>query len=296
METSRHTKKTLYVVAVFYIVVGFVAATASALNGDRLGTFLGFLIISGTLGATALLRAVLRIGVRISAIGDAVTETHARLGRLETELNEARSRSGLDDRTMRNAGGVRMLDLAAMGNGNPDLLAAATLDHEAYPRLVATMEEEPPARSDEVVARGEEQSASSWTIQTKAEGAGPEENQTEATTKNLLRQWRVALSDGDLAGCRELYSALVDAAGVEAVASLGEQIEELADRVERTLREAFSSRVREGDYAGGLAIGERICSLLPDRPITAEFHRIRPYLLGRLNREASTNDVPLAAS
>ena len=296
METSRHTKKTLYVVAAFYVVVGFVAASASALNGDRLGTFLGFLIISGALGTTALLRAVLRIGVRISAMGDAVTEMHARLGRLEAGLNEMSERAGHGGRSAGNGGGVRMLDLAAMGNGNPDVLAAATLDHEAYPRLVATMEEEPPAQSDAVVVRGEEQSASSWTIQTESDGACPEEDQAEATTKNLLRQWRVALRDGDLAGCRGLYSALVDAAGVEAVASMGEQIEELADRVERSLREAFSSRVREGDYAGGLAIGERICSLLPDRPVTAEFQRIRPYLLGRLNREASTSDVPLAAS
>jgi hypothetical protein len=276
--------------------VGFVAATASALNGDRLGTFLGFLIISGALGTTALLRTVLRIGVRISAMGDAVTEMHARLGRLETGLNEAHQRAGLDGRSPPKAGGVRMLDLAAMGNDNPNVLTAATLDHEAYPRLVATMEEEPLARSDEVAVRGDEQSASSWTIQTESDGVGPEKDQTEATTKNLLRQLRVALGDEDLAGCRGLYAALVDAAGVEAVASLGELIEELADRVERSLREAFSSRVREGDYAGGLAIGERMCGLLPDHPITVEFQRIRPYLLGRLNREASTSEQSLVAS
>src|SRR3972149_8977016 len=94
METSRHTTRMLYVVAAFYLVVGFVAASVSALNGDRLGTFLGFLIISGALGATALLRAVLRIGVRISAMGDAVTEMNARLGRMETGVNEGRERVG----------------------------------------------------------------------------------------------------------------------------------------------------------------------------------------------------------
>lgn len=272
METTRHTRKTLYIVAALYVVVGFVAATASALNGDRLGTFLGFLIISGALAATALLRAVLRIGVRLSAIGDAVTELHARLGRLETGLNEVRERAGAAGHSAGIAGGVRMLDLATMGNGDADKLAAAALDHEAFPRLVATMEEEPPARSKEVVVPGEERSAH------------PE--QTEATTQELLGQWRVALGDGDLAGCRGVYAALVDAGRAEAVASMAEQIEELADRVERSLREAFSSRVRAGDYAGGLAIGERICGLLPDRPVTVEFHRIRPYLLGRLNREA----------
>ena len=296
METSRHTKKTLYVVAAFYVVVGFVAATASALNGDRLGTFLGFLIISGALGATALLRAVLRIGVRISAMGDAVQEMHARLVRVETGLNEARERAGLDGRPPPNAGGVRMLDLATMGSDNPDVLAAATLDHEAYPRLVTTPEEEPAARADETAAQGEEQGASSGTTQTESDGVAPGEDQTEATTENLLRQWTVAMRDGDLAGGRGLYAALVATAGVEAVAPLGEKIDELADRVERSLREAFSSRVREGDYAGGLAIGERMCSLLPDRPVTAEFQRIRPYLLGRLRREASTNEIPLSAS
>lgn len=302
METTRHTKKTLYVVAAFYIVVGFVAATASALNGDRLGTFLGFLIISGALVATALLRSVLRIGVRISTVGDAVVDMHARIGRLETGLNEVRERTALDGRSATDAGGVRMLDLAAMGSGNPGVLTAATLDHEAYPRLVATMEEEPPARSEEVVARGEEQNAScnplrsDWTIQAESEGACPEENQTETATTNLLQQWRIALRDEDLAGCRGAYSALMEAAGAEAVASLGVQIEELSDRVERSLREAFSSRVRAGDYAGGLAIGERICSLLPDRTVTVEVQRIRPYLLARLDRKTGKVDPPLAIS
>jgi len=291
METSRHTKKTLYVLAAFYVVVGFVAATASALNGDRLGTFLGFLIISGALAATALLRAVLRIGVRLSAIGDAVAEMQARLGRLETGLNDVRERAGAEKRPSEIADGVRMLDLAAMGNGNRDALAAATLDHEAFPRLVATMEEEPPAQCDEVAARDEEQK-----VVARDEKQSATSDPMEATTQDLLRQWRVALSDGDLAGCRGLYSALMDAAGVEAVASLGEPMEALADRVERSLRESFSSHVRTGDYAGGLAIGERMCSLLPGRPVTEEFQRIRPYLLGRLDREASTSNRPLAAS
>lgn len=277
MKTSRHTKKTLLVEAVFYIVVGFVAATATELNDDLLGTILGFLIIGGALAATA----VLRMGARISAMDDAVTEMHARLGRLEVGLKKVRERAAQGGRSAGNAGGVGMLDLAAMGDGNPDVLAAVTLAHEAYPRLVATMEELPPAQRDEVVALGEQQSSLS---------------KTEATTEDLLRQWRAALGDGDLAGCRGVYAALIDTAGVEAVASLGEPMEELADRVERSLREAFSSRVRVGDYAGGLVIGERICSLLPDRPVTAEVHRIWPYLLERLSRGTAISDAPLAAS
>ncbi len=314
METSRHTKKTLYVVAAFYIVVGFVAATASALNGDRLGTFLGFLIISGALAATALLRAVLRIGVRISAIGEAMDGLHARLNRVEAGLRVVREHVGVDGRAAAPPGGTRLLDLAAIGSGDPSVLSAATLDRQAYPRLVTTMEEAPPAQSAAAEAAehtftplrptltaSDERTLDVLEMQseTSAQPNDIEDDDTEfagAATKNLVRQWKVALRDGDLAGCRAVYSALVDTAGAEAVASLGAQVEELADRIERSFREAFSLRVRERDYAGALAIGERMCSLLPDRPVVAEFMRVRPYLLRRLDPEPAQPDEPMAAA
>ena len=314
METSRHTKKTLYVVAAFYVAVGFVAATASALNGDRLGTFLGFLIISGALAATALLRAVLRIGVRISAIGEAMEGLDARLNRVEAGLRVVREHVGVDARAATAAGGIRVLDLAAIGSGDPSVLSAATLDRQAYPRLVTTMEEAPPAQSAAAEAAehtftplhptltpSDERTLEAMETQSKT-NAQPNDTEDDdtafagAATKNLLRQWKVALRDGDLAGCRAVYSALIDTAGTEAAASLGAQAEELADRIERSLREAFSLRVRERDYAGALAIGERMCSLLPDRPVVAEFMRVRPHLLRRLNREAARPDEPAAAA
>ena len=314
METSRHTKKTLYVVAAFYVAVGFVAATASALNGDRLGTFLGFLIISGALAATALLRAVLRIGVRISAIGEAMEGLHARLNRVEAGLRVAREHVGVDGRAATAAGGMRVLDLAAIGSGDPSVLSAATLDRQAYPRLVTTMEEAPPAQSAAAEAAehtfiplrptltpSDERTLDAMETQneTSVQPNDTEEDEAGfagAATKNLLRQWKVALRDGDLAGCRAVYSTLIDTAGAEAVASLGAQVEELADRIERSLREAFSLRVRERDYAGALAIGERMCGLLPDRAVVAEFMRVRAHLLRRLNREAACPDEPAAAA
>jgi len=313
METSRHTKKTLYVVAAFYVAVGFVAATASALNGDRLGTFLGFLIISGALASTALLRAVLRIGVRISAIGEAMEGLHARLNRVEMGLRAMREHVGVDGRAA-TAGGIRVLDLAAIGSGDPSVLAAATLDRQAYPRLVTTMDETPPAQSAEAEAAehtfmplrptltpSDERTLDAMETQSET-NAQPNDTEDDdagfagAATKNLLRQWKVALRDGDLAGCRAVYSALIDTAGAEAVASLAAQVEELADRIERSFREAFSLRVRERDYAGALAIGERMCSLLPDRAVVAEFLRVRAHLLRRLDPEPAQPDEPMAAA
>jgi hypothetical protein len=48
-----------------------------------------------------------------------------------------------------------MLDLAAVGRGNPSALTAAVLDQATYPRLVKAMEEhaEQPARADETAPR-----------------------------------------------------------------------------------------------------------------------------------------------
>ncbi len=320
METSRHTKKALYIVAAFYVAVGFVAATASAFNGDRLGTFLGFLIISGALASTALLRAVLRIGVRISAIGEAMEGLNARLNRVEAGLRvvrESRRAGSVEERAAMPAGGIRVLDLAAIGSGDPSVLSAATLDRQAYPRLVTTMDEAPPAQSAvaeaaehtfiplrPILTASDERTLDALETQNET-SVQPNEMEDAysdnaevggAATKNLLRQWKVALRDGDLAGCRAVYSALIDTAGAEAVASLGAHVEELADRIERSFREAFSLRVRERDYAGALAIGERMCSLLPDRAVVAEFMRVRAHLLRRLHREAARPDGPIAAA
>lgn len=76
LDDSRETKKTLYVVTAFYVAVGFALLVSSAVTGELLGTFLGFVIISGALAVTALLRAVLRIGLRVSAIEERMEQLH----------------------------------------------------------------------------------------------------------------------------------------------------------------------------------------------------------------------------
>ncbi len=280
METTRQTRNTLYIVAASYIVVGFIAATVSAVNGDRLGTFLGFLVISGALAVTALFRAVLRVTAQVSAIGDATEDLHRRLDGLETALGNLRERSSPDSPSASRNSEAKWLDLGALGRQDPEMLAAATLDLEAYPRLVKAVEEAAP--------RSEETQAETRSLEPIAAD--------DEDAKNLMQQWHNAFSTSDLAGCRMLFSTLSDAIGEEAATPLHAQIEELADRVEASLREAYSSRVRGGDYAGALAIGERICGLLPDRAVAGEVQRIRPHLLRKMNREAPEIKPPLAAS
>lgn len=275
IQSARHTRKTLYLVAGFYVVVGFVVAVAAAIQGDRLGTFLGFLIVSGALAMGLFFRAALHLGVRISGMGEGLDELRRRLERIERLMREtdAGGRKSADQRQ------PKTLDLSEIGRGDPAVLAAATLDRDVYPRLVATMDEEPPAQVDGSRPRQanepRRETVGSGEVASAADMFGPD---VGLTTKNLLRQWKVALREGDLAGCRGVLSALIDTAGPEAVEPLRVQIADLTERVERMLRDEFAARVRDRDYATAIAIGERMCSLLPDRPVVEEFARLRTML------------------
>jgi hypothetical protein len=187
---------------------------------------------------------------------------------------------------------VRILDLAAIGPGDPTMLTAATLDRDVYPRLLATMDDAPPAQSGQ--APDDPDSAPiAWSVHSSSQAQetsrpvaahppcsdadGPDGATTPAT-KSLLREWQVALDNADLAGCRAVYAAMIDVAGSDAVAPLAAQIEALADRVERTLREAFAAHVRRCDFDAAIAMGERMCNLLPDRRVCGEFRRLLPHL------------------
>jgi len=271
IEFGRHARRTLYVVAGFYVVVGFVAAAGSAVGGDRLGTFIGFLIISGAIGGAVALRSILHVEACVSAMSEALLDARDRLTHLERSVGALREPTqGIDPRSV-DAAARKLLDLASIGSGDPSLLTAATLDRAVFPRLVASMEEEPPAQSAEVT----DTTTSSGEPETEGASLTP-------ASINLLRQWRIALRNGDLAGCRAVYSAMIDTVGAEEAEPLRVQIEQLADRVEQSLREAFVAKFRAGDLAEALALGERISHLLPDRPVTTEFRRLEPHIRRRL--------------
>ena len=286
LDSIRHAKRALYLVAALYVSVGLLLAGLSAVRGDPLGTFLGFLIVSGGLGAAVVLAFVLRISAQSELLTQRIEEQAVALARLERFLAEhaAPFEPGED-------GSVRNLDLTGIGTGDPALLAAATLDRAVYPRLVPTMEEEPPADSVE-----QEAEASLYEFGDSGEGerkdAGPSdaaEQGESPATKNLLRQWRLALREGDLASCRAVFSALVDTSAPEQLLPLRQQLEAISTDVERRLRDRFSQLVRDRDFAGALATGEEICRLLPDRPVAEEFRRLAPHLVVRAGSRASSS-------
>lgn len=279
-ESTNQTSKTLYLITGVYVVIGFLLAIFSANNGDRMGTFLGFVIISGALGAAVLLRSVLRMGLYISRVTENLEQVRAGIERMEKAGANIAAANG-------ETGQVRTLDLANIGRGDPTILTAATLDRSVFPRLVAAMEDHPPARGEEDALTTPETLPASSTIDEQpvdgATGRDPSADvQAEPATRNLLRQWKVAVRNADLVTCRSVLSALVDTASEDELRPLRAQLEALADRAEGPLHDAFSRRVREHDYAGALAIGERIVCLLPDRRIAEEFKRIEPHLVRRI--------------
>ncbi len=274
VQSARHARKTLYLVAGFYVAIGFVMALVSAIQGDRLGAFLGFLIISGALVMGLLFRAALHLGVRISAMGDSLDDLRRRLDHLDDSIRGIRLPPS-EKKTQ-----AAEFDLSTMGIGDPSVLAAATLDRDVYPRLVATMEEEPPAQAISDVRRVQQSARPDASARSAADAAGVDEFAGAAgpAIKSLLRNWRIALREGDLVGCRVVLSALIDTAGEEAVVPLREQIAALADRVEQRLRSEFSAHVRSRNFESAIGVGDQITTLLADRPVAAEYTKLKPLL------------------
>jgi hypothetical protein len=178
-----------------------------------------------------------------------------------------------------------MVDLTAIGLGDPGLLTSAVLDRGRFPRLVATMADAPD---------GEVSSSSHSSCTCKympggndseaGNSAVPAVPRSGPVREDAIHRWEIALVCGDLVTCRTVFSILVDTASPDLVAELEEQLRDLERRTARRLREAFNEDVRREDYAGALETGTEILRLLPKSSIAADFERIRLHLLRRVER------------
>jgi hypothetical protein len=117
-----------------------------------------------------------------------------------------------------------------------------------------------------------------------ANSAVPAAWRSQPIQEDAIHRWEIAFVRGDLVTCRTVFSILVDTASPDLVAELEEQLRDLERRTGRRLREAFNENVRCEDYAGALATGTEILRLLPNSSIAADFERIRPHLLRRVER------------
>lgn len=264
-QAVRRTTRICYIIALGYAAIGLGILVWSVIAGGTLGVLLGFLGLGGALGATFIASVLIHLSADFSAAAESLDEARARLAQIEEK--------SLTGSAETSEPATAMLNLAATGKGDPSALVGAMLNRSTFPRLIATMDDEPPAESGPTCSQGNHAAL---------DGSGSLTVSTGIATKNLLRAWRVAQREGDLAACSRIYPILADTADAHTVASLTTQLQQLRNRAEKTLREAFSSRIHEGDYAGALQVGEQICNLWPDERIARDFERIRPYLLRKV--------------
>lgn len=277
LEGSSHTrgaKAILYAVTALYMIIGLVVGVSAALSGNGLDVFVGFLLITGAMGIAALGSLLFRLAARVARLGEYIEEIQDRLDRITPAPNSS-------DTPSQEESSAPLMDLAAIGRGNPSELAAARLDRDVLPRLVTLMEDKPPPEASKTQ---EPQTPDAISTEPAAQCVGRDRhrNDTWATTaafKNLSREWKLALRHGDLAACRAVFAAFADTLDPSTLAPLELQLGRLADRTEESLRKAFTDSLHRRDYAGMLMVGERICKLLPERQVAEEFKRIRLQLM-----------------
>jgi hypothetical protein len=281
VKTARQTQRTVYLVAGLYVAIGLVLTAYSAIAGQVVIALVGLMIVSLAMGASVLLLTTLRLGRRVSAMTDRLERIDGTLDRVEQALaNTAAAES-----TTTTA--EEIVDLTTIGPGAPGVLVGAVLDRDRFPRLVATMDDAPHASSAAADASSHKQPGDEpLTASFLKPRADAQLDRDDRVHKDAMRRWRIALREGDLSQCREVFSMLVDVAAPELVADLEAQIVGLQGRIEDRLRSEFAARISSCDYVGALATGDEICVLLPDSRIARDFERIRPHLTRRVERSA----------
>ncbi len=256
LESARRARKTLFLITGLYVLLGFLIAVPSAFAGDRISAFLGFLIVAGALGGSVGIHMMIRSRARIESLERKVDDLHELLRQVADRLDRPRSAADSDAAEPP----ATWVDLTTLGDGDPTPLVAASLERDRFPRLVATMEEQPPAQSSPASADVENHSVDA--------ASDPSSDWFPAlTTRNLLREWKTGLRRRDVAACRRVYAAVVETVSERESAPLKEQLDRLADDVERELREAFAQCARRKDYAGLLELSASgSCSSFPIAP------------------------------
>lgn len=278
----RRSRTTLYLITACYVIIGFVIAIPAALGGDRVSTFLGFLIIGGALGVAAAVNIILKVIERLSIIENQLTQVVGTLHSLDESLNRPPLEPfATEEREAPLA--TSLIDLSNVGTGDPSELVAASLERDRFPRLVATMEDKPPAQSSPEETLTSTQMNTSAATLSNADHTPPGQEHDSLTTKNLLREWKIGLRNQDLSACRKVYAALVDTTDEDALRPLDAQLQHLSSEIEHRLRDAFSSAARARDFPGMVAVGEQMVELLPDHRVSKDFQRLESFLRSQVS-------------
>ncbi|MGB0714325.1 MAG: hypothetical protein ACPGXK_00490 [Phycisphaerae bacterium] len=159
------------------------------------------------------------------------------------------------------SGRIALLDLASLGLGQPEGLAAARLDQSVFPRLAKQLDDDLPA------------------------DGGPSELvkvSEGVTTRNVFREWQQAIENRDLPACRVIHATLSQALDAALLEPMSAQLLALEADVEDHWRSEFAAAVRARDYARALDAGDEILKLFPERRIAEDFRALRSLLTRRV--------------
>lgn len=197
VESVRRTRNTLYLVAGLYVAIGFVVAVATAIQHDRLGTFLGFIIISGALSMGLVTRTALQVLVRVGHIEESLSGFTERVDEL-IPLVLANQQSATA--TVQDA--ESLIDLTTIGPGTPQMLAAATLNRAIFPRLALAMAQPASEARNENSCEDPSTSICISLRSTETDGGGAIEDH-DRLESNLRNQFRRQVRERNFAAALE---------------------------------------------------------------------------------------------
>lgn len=277
------------ILAVLQVIFGTAVTIGALMLGSLLVAVLGLLIISSAATSAVLLWWVRRVDACVDETTDQRTEQRDR----QNCFNDARGRAAVPENRPFDQDQPLVVNLAKFGPGDPSPITAATLDRSTFPRLARTMDDQPPAqpargmksrcigspRETSVPEKADRDEPSPPAMRIPAPPSDAGDAAGDVAVRQLQRTWTLALRDSDLAACRGIYATLVNVVDPARVMPLTGELERLIDQTEQSLRHQFSACILHRDHAGALVVGERMRTLLFDRPVARAFERIKPLLL-----------------
>jgi hypothetical protein len=275
-------RRTMYLVASLYVGAGFFVTIPAAAAGETLTAFLGFLVISGALAATAMVSALWQVIAKAAAMEDKLQALAEAVETLNRDRRTATMGSAADDTTDPDSTPT-IVDLTDAGLDDPSTLAAAELDRDVYPRLVSLIDDGPPPTTEfEPPASARDHHPETADDAATLVRTNDSNGSSDGSIRNLMRSWSAARNSGDLGACRSIFAALADTADPDLVETMHDQLAQLSESTKNALRDRFADHVRAGELGGAIEAGERLRELFPDSTLADEYNRLKPILLRRM--------------
>lgn len=277
IQAELHRRqRSIAVFGTLFVLIGLVLAVLGVRSANLTDVALGILITLIAVAVTVATRMMARVEVQLFAATEQLDNIRNRVEKFEAPANQPEESTHGKPET-------RMTNLPSLGRGDASRLTTATLDRHTFPRLAALWDQTAADRA--TPPRNENGAESHANID-----APDDPDRSAAPATDLLNRWEIGLRNRDLSECRAVFAILVELLEPAHLTRVKTQLDDLSDETEHALRSMFAEAARRRDGHELLAIGNRICELLPDRPVASEFARIRPMLREKMAAQPDAND------